>query len=218
MRIRIFYLLLVVSILQFFCSLPCLTQDSTKKIKSRVPPGQNVIQDFPILHIKEIPDLNRKNWSLKIHGECEKEITLDWDSFSRLPVVESISDFHCVTGWSRLDNRWIGVRIRDILKEVNPNKKAKFITFQAKDGYTTSLPIFGCTRDDDLLAYEWEGKPLDTEKGGPVRVVIPDKYGYKSAMWIVELKLTQEQEMGFWEKKGYSNSADPWREERREEK
>jgi len=216
MRSRILCLLLAGFIFQFCCSLPCLTQDSTKTLKRRIPPGQNVIQDFPILYIKDIPDLNRKSWKLKIHGECEENLLLNWEIFSQLQVIESISDFHCVTSWSRLDNRWKGVRIRDVIKEAKPNKNAKYITFKAKDGYTTSLAISECAGDDDILAFEWEGKPLQTEKGGPVRVVIPGKYGYKSTMWIAEMKLTKDQELGFWEKKGYSNKADPWKEERRE--
>jgi DMSO/TMAO reductase YedYZ molybdopterin-dependent catalytic subunit len=186
------------------------SQDS----RQRVPPGQRIIQDFPLLHFAAIPDVNRSNWTLKVTGDVEHPFHLQWADFVKLDTVTSISDFHCVTGWSRLDNHWQGVRIRDILRMVQPKESAEFVTFLSADDYTTSLPISQCTGDDDILAFRWEGKVLTKENGGPVRVVIPGKYAYKSALWVVALKLTKKQELGYWEKRGYSNSADPWKEER----
>ena len=182
--------------------------------QQRIPPGQRVIQDFPLLHIAAIPDLNRTNWTLKVTGEIEHPLLFKWADFSKLDTVESVSDFHCVTGWSRLENHWRGVRIRDILRLAKPKESATYVTFTSADDYTTSLPITQCTGDDDILAFRWEGKALTKENGGPVRVVIPGKYAYKGALWVVALKLTKKQELGYWEKRGYSNSADPWKEER----
>ena len=182
--------------------------------EGRVPPGQRAIEDFPLLHYSKIPGLNRENWSLKVMGEVENKLDLKWDEFVAVGTVASVSDFHCVTGWSRLDNDWVGVRIRDVLALASPKVSARYLTFRSADGYTTSLPVAECTGDDDILAIRWEGKDLDKDNGGPVRVVIPAKYAYKSALWVVELRLTEEQELGYWEERGYSNSADPWKEER----
>ena len=134
-----------------------------------------------------------------------------------LESVEMVSDFHCVTGWTRLDNHWKGVRIRTVLQLAGPKESANYVTFVSVDGYTTSLPINECTGDEDILAFRWEGRDLDKDNGGPVRIVIPDKYGYKGALWIQELRITKEQELGYWEQRGYSNSADPWKEERYKE-
>ncbi len=190
----------------------------TQTQRDSTPPNQRIISDFYALHYDKIPEIDRSNWQLKIHGKVNKKLKFDWESFSKLDTVQSVSDFHCVTTWSRLDNRWIGVRIRDILEMANPKSSAKFITFKGADGYTTSLAIEDCTGDDDLLAFRWEGQDLENNLGGPVRAVIPSKYGYKSCMWLIEMKLTKKQKLGYWEKRGYSNSADPWKEERRVKK
>jgi len=192
----------------------CAQDVLSAKSDCRVPPGQKVIQDFPLLHIAKIPDSDRENWTLHVTGEGKDTLLLRWNDFVALDTVASVSDFHCVTGWSRLDNHWVGVRIRDVLQLADPERSAKYVTFRSQDGYTTSLPLSECTGDEDILAFRWEGKDLDKNRGGPVRVVIPEKYAYKSALWIVEMKLTERQELGYWEQRGYSNSADPWKEER----
>jgi DMSO/TMAO reductase YedYZ molybdopterin-dependent catalytic subunit len=182
--------------------------------RPQIPPGQRVIEDFPILHIGSVPDLTRDNWSVKVRGEVDNKIKLDWEAFAALESVRSVSDFHCVTGWTHLDNHWKGVRIRDLIALAHPKSTANHITFKSYDGYTTSLSLDECTGDDDILAFEWEDKPIEADLGGPVRVIIPGKYGYKGALWIKELVLTEEKELGYWEKKGYSDSADPWKGER----
>lgn len=183
-----------------------------------IPPNQRIVSDFYPLHYDKIPEIDRFSWKLKVHGEVKNSLNFNWESFSKLDTIQSISDFHCVTTWSRLDNHWVGVRIRDILAMAEPTSKAKFITFKAADGYTTSLPIEECLGDDDILAFRWENKDMDKSLGGPVRAVIPSKYGYKSCMWLIEMKLTKKQQLGYWEKRGYSNSANPWKEERKEKK
>jgi DMSO/TMAO reductase YedYZ molybdopterin-dependent catalytic subunit len=151
---------------------------------------------------------------LTVRGEVSQKVRLDWKAFRALESVESVSDFHCVTGWTRLDNDWEGIRIRDLISLADPKSSANFITFHSYDDYTTSLAIDECTGDDDILAFVWENKPIGKDLGGPVRVIIPGKYAYKGALWIKEMVLTKKQEPGFWEKRGYSNSADPWKEER----
>lgn len=188
------------------------SQETTEK--GRIPPGQSVTESFPILYIADVPEMTRKDWSLKVLGKVKQELSLDWVSFLEIGPFVSVSDFHCVTGWTRLDNHWKGVRIRDILALAGLKSNARFVTFSSLDGYTTSLPIAECTGDDDLLAFEWEGEAIENARGGPVRAVIPAKYGYKSAMWISEMKLTKRQELGYWEKKGYHNHADPWKQQR----
>ncbi len=182
--------------------------------KGDIPPGQRAVKNFPVLHIGPIPDLNWTNWRLEITGRVKDTLTFDWQTFIRLDTIQTVNDFHCVTGWSRLNNRWTGVRIKHLLEKAHADSSARFITFQAADGYTTSLPLDACSCDEDILAFRWEGKLIDKKLGGPVRVVIPEKYGYKSAMWLTKMILTKDEEPGYWETRGYSDSADPWKEER----
>lgn len=215
-------------ILYFFLILSCCwtsflfpqnqSFSNRESCQDSLPPGQRLSEDFIYLHYDRIPDLTRDNWALTIDGQVEKKIQLNWESFSKLDTVQIVCDFHCVTGWSREDNHWTGVRLKDVIKLSDPKSSANYITFYGADDYTTSLAIDACTGDHDLLAYRWEGKDLNNKMGGPVRVVVPSKYGYKSTMWLVRMKLTKKQEKGYWEKRGYSNTADPWKEERMENK
>ena len=181
----------------------------------RVPPGQRVIDDFPNLYIGRIPDLNRENWRLSLTGAAYDTV-LDWNTLLRMDTLTVISDFHCVTGWSRLNNRWTGVLLRDVINLVHPADSAKYITFYSADGYSTFLPIEECLGDDDMLAFKWEKQNLKTEEGGPVRVVLPQKYGYKSAKWIIKMVFSSKPGKGYWESRGYSKIADPWRNDRYE--
>jgi DMSO/TMAO reductase YedYZ molybdopterin-dependent catalytic subunit len=141
-------------------------------------------------------------------------VKLSYDEFLKLPKTVSISDFHCVTGWSRLDNKWEGVLLKTICDLVKPLKEAKYVTITCEDGYTTSLPIADLLDPEVILAYQLHDKPLSAEHGGPLRLVVPKKYAYKSAKWVRRLRFTRDQELGFWETRGYSNTADPWKEER----
>jgi len=181
---------------------------------SKLPPGQRETDNFPILRIGEIPDLDKETWSLNVTGAIADTLTFTYNQLLELDTVQVLSDFHCVTGWSRQKNRWTGVLIRTFLKQIKLNENAKYLSFLAADGYSTSLPISECLSDVDMLAFRWEGKRLDKTLGGPVRIVIPEKYGYKSAMWLTEIRVTVEQELGYWEQRGYSNTADPLKEER----
>jgi len=180
----------------------------------RLPPGQREVKKVLLRHIGSIPLFDPKTWSLTIYGEVEKTSTLTLDGFLALPRVVSISDFHCVEGWSVLDNEWEGVSFQTIVKMAKPKEGVKYVTFECDDGYTTSLPLSELLQDDVLIAHKLNGKSLEPERGGPLRLIVPKKYAYKSAMWLRKIRFTSEQELGYWEKRGYSNTADPWKEDR----
>jgi len=180
----------------------------------RLPPGQKEVKRAPLRHIGSIPKLDPSTWRLEVYGEVEKPMTLSFEDLKAEPSIVSVSDFHCVEGWSILDNRWEGVPFRAIVEIVKPKEDAKYVTFECDDGYATSLPLSDLLEDKILLAYKLGGKPLPPERGGPLRLVVPQKYAYKSPMWLRRIKFTSTQELGYWESRGYSNTADPWKEER----
>jgi len=182
--------------------------------KQRVPPSQKVVTKFPVLHYGSIPKFDPKTWDFAVEGLVKNPVKLTYEEFLKLPKTVSTSDFHCVTGWSRLDNKWEGVAFKTITDMVNTSEDARYVTVVCEEGYTTSLPLKDSLDDDVLLAYKFDDKPLEPEHGGPLRLVVPKKYAYKSAKWVRKLRFTAEQEIGFWEKRGYSNTADPWKEER----
>lgn len=182
--------------------------------KNRIPPGQRVTAKFPVLHEGRTPVFDEARWDFSVEGEIDNPIRLSWKDFLGLPKVKVVSDFHCVTSWSRLDNEWEGVLFSEIARTVRPRETAGFVTVVCEQGYTTSLSLDELMDDDVLLAHGLGGKPLPPEHGGPLRLVVPKKYAYKSAKWVRKLVFTREKELGFWEKRGYSDSADPWKEER----
>ncbi|MCJ7793639.1 molybdopterin-dependent oxidoreductase [Candidatus Bathyarchaeota archaeon] len=160
------------------------------------------------------PQLKLETYTLVIDGEVENPVKLSWNDFMQLPKIVSVSDFHCVEGWSVLDCKWEGVRIRDIEKLVKPKDVARAVTFECADSYTTSLFREELYGDDVLLAYKLNGEVLEEGYGFPVRLVVPNKYAYKSALWVVHLRFTRGKELGFWERRGYSDNADVWNNER----
>ena len=180
----------------------------------RLPPGQRLTEDFPVLHMGRVPPFDEGTWDFVVEGLVEEPLRLTWPQFEALPRAVSVSDFHCVTGWSRFDNRWEGVLFQTIADRVCPRPDARFVTAFAESGYTTSLPLAEFMAEDVVLAYAHDGQPLRPEHGGPLRLVVPRTYAYKSVKWLRGLRFTQEQELGYWEQRGYSNSADPWKEER----
>jgi DMSO/TMAO reductase YedYZ molybdopterin-dependent catalytic subunit len=182
--------------------------------KQRVPPNQKVTSKFPVLHEGSIPTFDPETWDFVVEGLVEKPMVLGYRDFLKLPTVVSVSDFHCVTGWSRMDNKWEGVAFKTISELAKPLKEARYVTVVAEGDYTTSLPLKDLLDDDVLLAYRFDDKPLEPKHGGPLRLVVPKKYAYKSPKWVRKLRFTAEQELGYWEKRGYSNTADPWKEER----
>ncbi len=182
----------------------------------RLPPGQYESSTLQVLHVGGVPAINTADWVFEVYGEVKNPLKMNWDQFLKLPKTTDVSDFHCVTGWTKLDNRWEGVRFEEIVKLAHLTAKAKFATIECygEPFYTTSLPLEGLLRDDVLFAYGLNGEPLAPHHGGPLRLVVPEKYAYKSAKWVRRVKFTERQELGFWENGGYSNTADPWTDDR----
>ncbi|MHA1301979.1 MAG: molybdopterin-dependent oxidoreductase [Candidatus Helarchaeota archaeon] len=187
-------------------------------MKERLPPNQKKVAKFPILQAGDIPyDLNKKNWYLKIYGEIQNPKTFTYKEFIKLPKIKLKTDIHCVTGWSLYDTYWEGIQFKEIFKIVKPKDKAKFVIFECADlrgKFTTSLPIEVLMDYEAILAFKYNDEDLDIKHGGPVRGLVPKKYFYKSAKWVKGLKFVEKDELGYWERGGYSNTADPWKEER----
>lgn len=183
-------------------------------VNERVPAGQTEVKNFPILDLGILPDINKSNWKLRIYGLVEHEITLDWDTFQQLPQVTDVSDFHCVTRWSRLDMDWVGVKAQDLIMMAGPLDTAKFATLHGYDGYTTNLDIESLLDDDVIVAHSVLGYPLTTVHGGPVRMIVPKRYAWKGAKWLKAIELHAEDRPGFWEVRGYHNYGDPFKEQR----
>jgi DMSO/TMAO reductase YedYZ molybdopterin-dependent catalytic subunit len=180
----------------------------------RLPPGQHLVKNWPVLDLGRQPDVSHERWRLKISGMVERPVTLDWAAFRALPQRTVRSDIHCVTTWSRYDNDWIGVSTRDLLDLVEPRSEARYVMLHGYDGYTTNLPLADFAAADALLAHSWQGKPLTREHGGPVRLVVPHLYFWKSAKWIKAIEVLGADRPGFWEVNGYHMRGDPWSEER----
>lgn len=158
--------------------------------------------------------MDLRKWVLAINGEVEHPLRLSWNEFLKYPKATSVSDFHCVEGWSVLGCKWEGVSFKWIVDLVKPKETARFVVFECADGYVTSLPLKELLREDVLLAYRLDGKDLEEGLGGPLRLVVPMKYAYKSAMWLTRVRFTSENELGYWESRGYSDTADVWKNER----
>jgi len=186
----------------------------TERVEGRLPPGQHTVKDLPVLDLGIYPELPVTDWRMEIGGLVEAPLVMDRDALMALPRVETLSDFHCVTTWSKYDCRWGGVPMAEILDRVKPTDEANFVLFTSYDGYTTNLPVAALFAQDVLLATCLDGEPLSVKHGGPVRVVIPQLYAWKSAKFISRIDFLAEDEPGYWEKRGYSNTADPWLEER----
>ena len=191
-----------------------LTGETADPAAERLPPGQRLVQNWPVLDLGIKPRIDLEAWRLAVDGLVANPISWSWAEFQAQPQVEAVSDIHCVTAWSRYDNRWEGVPARHLLALVQPLPQARHIVFHAHDGYTANLPLKAFDEDGVLLAAKWEGAPLAPEHGGPVRVVVPKLYFWKSAKWVKRLEFVAEDRKGFWEVRGYHNEADPWKEER----
>ena len=187
---------------------------SAPNVDARTPPGQRLVTNFPVLDLGNRPEVTRDAWRLRLFGLVRQEVTLDWAAFLRLPQVKAVSDFHCVTRWSRLDMPWEGVAARDVIMLAEPLPDAHFVTLHSYDEYTTNLPLEVLLGADVLIAHSVLGKPLSSEHGGPVRLVVPKRYGWKSAKWLKGIEFHQADRPGFWEVRGYHNDANPWQEER----
>jgi len=187
--------------------------DSPRR-EPRLPPGQVLTEKWPVLHYGAIPDTDLATWEFRVYGLVEHEARFTWDEFQRLPRVRMRSDIHCVTRWSRYDNVWEGVAIRELFRHAPIRPEAKFAIVHADPNYTTNLPLAELIQDDVLLADTHDGHPLTPEHGWPLRLVVPRRYFWKSAKWIRAIEITGQDHPGFWEQNGYHNQADPWKEER----
>lgn len=181
--------------------------------RPRVPPGQTALERIEDMGGR--PGSPRpEDFRLRVHGEVENPLELDFAALMALKQEDFTCDVHCVTGWTLLDSTWRGVPLGTILNKAKPTNNAKFLVIEAAHGYTTSIPLAEAWKPDVFLAHTLFGSPLPGPNGGPVRAVVPDRYFYKSAKWVQGLKIVSTDELGFWETRGYSNSADPWKEER----
>jgi DMSO/TMAO reductase YedYZ molybdopterin-dependent catalytic subunit len=181
---------------------------------ARLPPGQYLTEKWPVLHAGTVPDTDLATWNFRVWGEVGNPITLDWEQFNELPRTESVQDIHCVTRWSRFDTRFAGVHWRELAKLVRPKPSAHYVVAHAEQGFTANVPLAFLDHEDALLATEADGEPLTPDHGWPLRLVIPGKYFWKSAKWLRGLELRSSDQPGFWERYGYHNDADPWREQR----
>jgi DMSO/TMAO reductase YedYZ molybdopterin-dependent catalytic subunit len=180
----------------------------------RLPPGQKLVQNWPVLDLGVHPEVPLEEWRLKIHGHVENPVTLTWHEFLGLPGFHDTSDFHCVTTWSKYDVSWNGVAFFTLADLVRPKGSATHVFFKSYDGYSTNNPLAVCMDDDVLIAHTANGQPLSVEHGGPARVIIPKRYAWKGAKFIREITFLDRDILGFWEVRGYSNDADPWLEQR----
>ena len=180
----------------------------------RLPPGQREVSDWPVLDLGVQPDVTPQKFRLDIDGAVAHPLSLSLAAFMALPQTESVSDMHCVTQWTRYDNRWQGVAARELLDRARPKAGARHVIFHAHDGYTTNVRLDQFDQPDVFLVHLWEGKPIPRQHGGPVRVLIPRLYLWKSAKWVRRIEISAADRPGFWETRGYNNNADPWLEER----
>jgi DMSO/TMAO reductase YedYZ molybdopterin-dependent catalytic subunit len=181
----------------------------------RLPPGQRQTKQWPVLSIDSTPYFDGKRWDVLVRGEVENPKIFSWQEITAKELREQdVSDFHCVTSWSRYDNHWAGVSLRKVAEIVKPKPSAKFVNFYSVGFYMTSMSIENALAPHVMMVYEWEGKPLPPEHGGPLRVITPHLYAWKGAKWLQRIEFVKEEELGFWEVRGYSQTADPWKEER----
>jgi DMSO/TMAO reductase YedYZ molybdopterin-dependent catalytic subunit len=180
----------------------------------RLPPGQHLVRDWPVLDLGRQPNVATDRWELRIGGMVEHPAMLDWKTFMALPQIRTRSDMHCVTTWSRYDNDWTGVATRELLDLVQPRAEAAFVMLHGYDGYTTNVPLADFAAGATMVVHSWNGEPLTRSHGGPARLLIPHLYLWKSAKWLRGIDFLGADKPGFWEVNGYHMRGDPWREER----
>src|SRR5580698_7192346 len=191
-----------------------LTGTTADPARDRLPPGQRLVRDWPVLDLGVQPDVTPERFRLDLDGMVECPLHLTLDDLLALPQSDSVSDIHCVTQWSRYDNHWQGVAARDILNAVRPNPEVKHVVFTSFDGYTTNIRLDQFDQPDVFVVHQWEGKPITRAHGGPVRMLVPRLYLWKSAKWLRRIHFTISDHPGFWEARGYHINGDPWQEER----
>ena len=188
--------------------------DLPAETAARVPPGQYLTQKWPVLHYGPVPPFNAKTWDLRVFGNVENEFKLNWEEFQKLDQTTVTADMHCVTTWSRLDQHWEGIPFSKIVELAKPKADSKFVIAHSEYGFTANTPIEYCLRDDCLIALRANGEPLTAEHGSPARLVVPRLYAWKSAKWLRGIEFSEVDKPGFWERNGYHNTGDPWKEQR----
>ena len=181
---------------------------------ARVPPGQYLTEKWPVLHYGTVPRFDPKTWDFRVFGAVENELKFDWTEFQKLDQKLVQADMHCVTTWSRLDQRWEGIPFAKIVELAKPLPEARFVIAHCEQGFTANIPIEFCLREDCLIALRANGEPLTPEHGYPARLVVPRLYAWKSAKWLRGIEFSVNDKPGFWERNGYNNRGDPWKEER----
>ena len=187
----------------------------------KLPTGQRQVPNWPVLDLGDSPVVPLDSWRLDVGGLCENPFSVSWLEFLELPQAEDVSDFHCVTTWSRMDNRWQGVRFRTLAEMAVPAPEVSHVFCTGYDHmpgtripYTTNLPLARAVEDDVLLVHTWEGAPLPQEHGGPCRMITPKLYAWKGTKWIRKIEFLAGNKRGFWEERGYSDTAEPWFDDR----
>jgi DMSO/TMAO reductase YedYZ molybdopterin-dependent catalytic subunit len=182
--------------------------------KRRIPPGQYFTEKWPVLHYGSVPSTDLATWDFRVWGEVEAPFSFDWAEFQTMPRKRLVADIHCVTRWSRLDASFEGVPIQHILERARLRPEARFVIAHCEQGYTANLPVSVLDDDDVLLCDRADDAPLTPDHGYPLRLLVPKRYFWKSAKWIRGLQFLRQDQLGFWERYGYHNDADPWKEER----
>jgi len=185
-----------------------------KREEGKLPPGQSLTLKWPVLHYGSVPRFDPATWDFRVYGLVGSPFKLTWDEFNRLPKIDSSSDFHCVTRWSRFDNRWNGVAMQEILRRVQPNPSASHVLVHAEQGFTANVPLADLDRPEVLLATHHDGEPLSADHGYPLRLIVPHLYAWKSVKWLRSLEFLDHDIPGFWEQNGYHMYGDPWKEQR----
>jgi DMSO/TMAO reductase YedYZ molybdopterin-dependent catalytic subunit len=180
----------------------------------RVPPGQYITQKFPVLTVGSNPPFEEAKWDFRVFGEVESELRLGWDELMQLPQTDVTVDIHCVTRWSKLDTPWRGVRVSELMERARVKPSGSHVMAHSDGGYTANLPLEAVMADDVLVTHTYDGEPLEPDHGGPLRLLVPSRYFWRSAKFLRGLEVMSEDRMGFWELNGYHNDADPWKEQR----
>ena len=189
-------------------------REKLKKAQGLLPPGQSLTLKWPVLHYGSVPHFDPNTWDFRIHGQVEAPLRWTWQEFNSLPKVQRTSDFHCVTRWSRFDNRWEGVAFREVLRRVKLKPGAAYVLVHAEQGFTANAPLSDLDREQVLFATHHDGQPLSPEHGYPVRLIVPHLYAWKSVKWVRGLEFLDHDVPGFWEQNGYHMYGDPWKEQR----
>lgn len=184
------------------------------EIAARIPPGQSLTERFPVLHYGPVPRIDLEKWDFKVFGMVGEPVRFTWQEFMELPQSQVTMDIHCVTRWSKLDTAWEGVLASELMKHVDLKPQAKFVIAHAEYGFTANVPLEVFLDEQTIFAHSFGGKPLEKDHGWPLRLVVPKKYFWKSAKWIRGIEFLAQDKLGFWERNGYNNHADPWKEER----